>query len=198
MRSADVAVGLAGERAVSGVPVISPKWGRIMLGAGIVLSLAACASDPAPEAEMARADLDRIRRLQSRAVATPRQRRRGFPDQPGGRAAPDRWPRLRRAAAGRNQRHRRRPSAEPARGARDSRCRRARTGTARRRSVAQISRLAPGTHSTSAAPRSFRWRARTNRWSESRLRYRIATGLTGSRAASSVVSRSARRATVRA
>lgn len=28
-----------------------------MIGAGIALSLAACASDPAPEAEMARADL---------------------------------------------------------------------------------------------------------------------------------------------
>ena len=49
-------------------------------------------------------------------------------------------------------------------------CRRADSGTARCRSVAQISRLAPGIHRTSAAPRSLRWRASTNRWSERRLR----------------------------
>jgi hypothetical protein len=42
---------------VSGVFLLSRARGRVTVGAAIALGLAACASDPAPEAEMARADL---------------------------------------------------------------------------------------------------------------------------------------------
>jgi len=41
---------------MSGASVFGSPWGPI-LGAGIVLGIAACAGDPAPDAEMARADL---------------------------------------------------------------------------------------------------------------------------------------------
>ena len=36
-------------------------WRGIMIGAGLVIGVAACASDPAPEAELARDKLDRAR-----------------------------------------------------------------------------------------------------------------------------------------
>ena len=44
-----------------------------------------------------------------------------------------------------------------------------RTHSATKSAVCQVSRLAPGTHSTSVAPLSFKWRAKTNKWSDSRL-----------------------------
>ena len=42
---------------MSGGSLSGSPWGRAILGAGITLGVAACAGDPAPDAEMARADL---------------------------------------------------------------------------------------------------------------------------------------------
>ena len=42
---------------MSGASVFGSPWRRAILGAGITLGVAACAGDPAPDAEMARADL---------------------------------------------------------------------------------------------------------------------------------------------
>ncbi len=71
-------------------------------------------------------------------------------------------------------------------------------GPARGRSACVAYRFAPGTQRTSARPSSLAILAAQKNQSERRLRYLIAWGFTGSSAASSTASRSARRATVRA
>jgi hypothetical protein len=49
--------------------VFGSSWRRAILGAGITLGVAACAGDPVPEAEMARADLA-VRQAEDANAAT--------------------------------------------------------------------------------------------------------------------------------